>query len=67
MVGRLNTNNTQLLHPFRLQKHNSDKPLDDSYQREKLQRDKNIVVLQDNLYAIACETTFDPLLNPKIG
>ena len=58
IVRKLNTNRTQVLHRFRLRKHNPKKPPDDNYQETQWQIDDNIVVPQDDLYTLAWEAEF---------
>ena len=66
VVRPINTNKGQLLHRVRLRQYNSDIPLDDSYQNEKLKLDKNIRIPQDDLYTIARETEFEPIFDNPI-
>ena len=54
----LNTNKSQILHRIRLRKYNPDKPPENKYQETQWQTDDNIVVPQDDLYAIAWEAEF---------
>ena len=58
IVRKLNTNKTQILHRFRLQKYNPEKPPEDNHQETQWQVDDNIVVPQDDLYTIAWEAEF---------
>ena len=66
VARRINTNKIQTLHRIREPKYNSDQPFDDSYHIEKLQRDKKIVVPQDDLFTIARETEFEPVFDNLI-
>ena len=66
VIRRINTNKTQFLHRIRLRQYNSDRPLDDSYQNEKVQRDQNKVIPQDDLYTKAGEFEIEPVFHNPI-
>ena len=55
IVGKLNTNKTQILHRFRLRKYNPEQSLDDSYQEAQWQIDDNIVIPEYDLYTLGLE------------
>ena len=59
IVRRLNTNKTQILHRIRLKKFVPNAPLEDKYEKEKLQPDEEIVIPQDDLYTISWEADFE--------
>ena len=52
VVRRLNTYKTQILHRIRLKKFVPNTPLEDKCSEEKLQPDDEIIIPQDDLYAI---------------
>ena len=58
IVRKLNRNKTQNLHRIRFRKYNPEKPPEDNYQEALWQMDVNIVIPQDDLYAIAWEAEF---------
>ena len=71
IVQRLSTNKTQLLHRIRLRKFTPSAPLADNFVRETdWQKDDNIIVTHDDLYAHTWDTNFgtDPFETelPKI-
>ena len=57
-VRRLNTNKMQILNRITLKKFVPNAPLEDKYDGEKLQPDKEIEVSQDDLYTISMEVDF---------
>ena len=57
-VRRTNTNKTQILHRIRLKKFVPNQPLEDNFREQRLQPDEEIVIPQDDLYIITCETDF---------
>ena len=59
IVRRLGTNKTQLLHRIRLRKYTPSAPLADNFVRETdWQKDDNIIVTHDDLYAHTWDTNF---------
>ena len=59
IVRRLGTNKTQLLHRIRLRKFTPSAPLADNFVRETdWQKDDNIIVTHDDLYAHTWDTNF---------
>ena len=66
IVRRLNTNKTQILHRIRLKKFVPNAPLEDKYNKEKLQPDESIITPQDDLYTISWEADFEyELFEPR--
>ena len=60
IVRRLETNKTQLLHQLRLRKFTPSAPLANNFVRETdWQKDDNIIVTHDDLYAHTWDTNFD--------
>ena len=58
MIRRPNTNKTQILHRIRLKNFVPNQPLENIFQEERLQPDEKIIIPQDDLYMISCETNF---------
>ena len=58
IVRKLNTNETQILHRFRLRKYNPEKLPDDNYQEAQWQIVDSIIIPQDDLYTHAWEAEF---------
>ena len=58
VVRKVNTDKTQSLHRIRLKKCTPNKPITETYQKEKLQPEDDIIIPQDDLYTLTWETDF---------
>ena len=65
IIRRLNTNKTQILHRIRLRCLSTNPPSEDSFRHERLEKDEEITIPQDDLYTITWETNFGEQLAPR--